>query len=148
MNIDFSASPGFSAYVVLLLISGVAMLVIAALNSGGQSAGWRIFNAVVGVAFLGYGVYLAFVFTGGTYLIVFKAFILPIVLIVNFFRSLRARNTDAAAPSPYVPAQQYDAAAPSPYLPAQQPYGQVPQYQPVQPPAQPNQPPVPQAPQG
>lgn len=143
MNIDFSNSPGFSTYVVLLLVSGIAMLVIAALNSSGQTAGWRIFNAVVGVAFFGYGIYLAFIFTGGTYFILFKAFILPIMLLVNFFRSLKSRPTDAAAPQTYVAAQavaqQYDAAAPYASAP--------PQTTPYQP-TQPAQPPVPPAPQG
>ncbi|WP_152628001.1 hypothetical protein [Streptacidiphilus neutrinimicus] len=169
MNIDFSSSPGFSAYVVLLLVSGIAMLVIAALNSSGQTTGWRIFNAIVGVGFFGYGIYLGFVFTGGSYLILFKVFILPVALIVNFFRSRKSRHADAAAPQAYVPTQgapqPYDAAAP--YVPTQgapQPYDaaapyayapQAPQqpmpqqttpYQPTQP--QGVQPPVPQAPQG
>ncbi|WP_052434910.1 hypothetical protein [Streptacidiphilus melanogenes] len=149
MNIDFSSSPGFSAYVVLLLISGIAMLVIAALNSSGQTTGWRIFNAVVGVGFFGYGIYLGFVFTGGSYLILFKVFILPVALIVNFFRSRKSRQTDAAAPQMYVPTQgvpqQYDAAAPYAYTP-QAPV--TPQQTTPYQPTQPAQPPVPQAPQG
>jgi hypothetical protein len=145
LNIDFSNSPGFSAYVVLLMISGIAMLIIAALNSSGQTAGWRIFNAIVGVGFFGYGIYLGFIFTGGSYLVLFKVFILPIALIVNFFRSRKSRQADAAAPQMYVPAQgmpqPYDAAAPYASLPQQ-----TTPFQPTQPQAV--QPPVPQAPQG
>ena len=151
MNIDFSNSPGFSAYVVLLLVSGIAMLIIAALNSSGQTAGWRIFNAIVGVGFFGYGIYLGFVFTGGSYLILFKVFILPVALIVNFFRSRKSRQSDAAAPQMYVPTQgmpqqPYDAAAPYASVPQQQMPQQTTPYQPTQPQAA--QPPVPQAPQG
>jgi hypothetical protein len=139
LNIDFSNSPGFSSYVVLLLVSGAAMLVIAALNSSGQTVGWRIFNAIVGIGFFGYGIYLGFIFTGTSYIILFKVFILPVVLIVNFFRSRKSRQADAAAPQMYVPTQgapqPHDAAAPYASLPQQT----VPQ--------QPAQPPVPQAPQ-
>ncbi|MEY9874428.1 hypothetical protein ABH931_003923 [Streptacidiphilus sp. MAP12-33] len=145
MNLDFSNSPGFSTYVILLLISGIAMLVIAALNSSGQTVGWRIFNAVVGVAFLGYGVYLAFIFTGGTYFIVFKAFILPVVLLVNFLRSRKSRSTDAAAPQMYIPPQ--GGGAPQQPYDAAAPYASLPQaaapYQPYD-----AAPPPPQAPQG
>ncbi|WP_152648391.1 hypothetical protein [Streptacidiphilus anmyonensis] len=146
MNIDFSNSPGFSSYVVLLLVSGIAMLVIAALNSSGQTTGWRIFNAVVGVGFFGYGIYLGFIFGGGTYIVLFKVFILPLALIVNFFRSMKSRRTDAAAPQAYVPAQPYDAAAPYASLPQQPVPQQTTAYQPTQ--SQAVQPPVPQAPRG
>ncbi|MEZ0065451.1 putative membrane protein SirB2 [Streptacidiphilus sp. MAP12-20] len=131
MNIDFSNSPGFSSYVVLLLISGIAMLVISAINAGGQSVGWRIFNVLVGLAFVGYGFYLGFIFTGGTYWIIFKVFILPVVLIANFFKSMNSRRqTDAArltAPQAYMPQQpmpQPD--APYAAQPVAQPYDQFP----------------------
>ncbi|WP_174805553.1 hypothetical protein [Kitasatospora sp. MMS16-BH015] len=93
MNLDFSAEPLFSWYVLLLFVSGVAMLAIAAANTGALSTGWRIFNAVAGVGFVGYGVYLGFVFQGGSYIIFFKAFILPVVMIVNFCRGLAAKRT-------------------------------------------------------
>lgn len=56
MNLDFSADPLFSWYVVLLIISGVAMIVIGAAN--GLSTGWRVFNALAGIGFIGYGIYL------------------------------------------------------------------------------------------
>ena len=98
------------------------------------------------MAFFGYGIYLAFIFTGGTYFILFKAFILPVVLIVNFFRSLKSRKTDVAAPQMYVPQQQYDAAAPYASVPQTLVPQQTTPYQPTQ--VQAVQPPVPQAPQG
>jgi hypothetical protein len=91
VNIDFSAEPLFSWYVVLLLISGVAMVVIALTNiRGALSTGWRAFNAIAGLGFVGYGIYLGFVFQGGTYFIFFKAFILPVAMIVQWVRSLGA----------------------------------------------------------
>jgi hypothetical protein len=112
VNIDFSADPLFSWYVVLLLFSGVAMLVIGSVNARCLSTGWRVFNVVAGLGFVGYGVYLGFVFQGGHYIIFFKAFILPIALIVQWVKSLSSRK---AAP----PQQTY----PSPYLQQQAPQG-------------------------
>ncbi|GJF32174.1 hypothetical protein KNE206_48740 [Kitasatospora sp. NE20-6] len=117
MNLDFSAEPLFSWYVVLLIISGIAMVGIGAVNFGGLSAGWRVFNVLAGVGFVGYGVYLGFIFEGGEYIIFFKAFILPVLMIINFVRSLSARSK-AAAPVQFVPAQQ--APAPGQSVPAQQ----------------------------
>ncbi|MDH6576472.1 hypothetical protein [Kitasatospora sp. MAP5-34] len=99
MNLDFSAEPLFSWYVVLLCFSGIAMIVIGAVKSAALSTGWRIFNVVAGLGFVGYGVYLGFIFQGGHYVIFFKAFILPVMMIVNFFRSLGARSK-TSAPQP------------------------------------------------
>jgi len=102
VNLDFSADPTFSWYVVLLFISGIAMIIIGAVNTGKLSVGWRIFNTLAGLGFLGYAVYLGFIFQGGHYILFFKAFILPVLLIINFIRSLAGRrkaNTAAATPS-------------------------------------------------
>jgi hypothetical protein len=112
LNFDFSAQPLFSWYVVLLLISGVVMVGIGAVNLGGLSTGWRIFNAIAGVGFIGYGIYLGFFFEGVSYIIFFKAFIVPVVAIVNFVRSLGARTTTGAMPQPAGPVQ------PAPEAPA------------------------------
>jgi hypothetical protein len=103
VNLDFSAEPLFSWYVVLLLISGVAMTAIGAASFGGLSTGWRVFNVLAGVGFVGYGIYLGFIFEGGSYIIFFKAFILPVVMIVNFVRSIGARDKAAAGPVPPPP---------------------------------------------
>lgn len=97
MNIDFSNDASFSWYVVLLIFSGLVMLVMSGFGSHAQSAGMRVLNLIVGLGFLGYGVYLGFIFKGGSYLIFFKAFILPIVLVINFFRSLATRRNGSAA---------------------------------------------------
>ncbi|MGK4582220.1 hypothetical protein [Kitasatospora sp. HPMI-4] len=110
MNLDFSAEPLFSWYAVLLFGSGIAMLVIASVNSSGLSTGWRVFNAIAGVGFVGYAVYLGFIFEGGHYIIFFKAFILPVMMVVNFVRSMANRQKVVA---PAVPA----AAAAAPAAP-------------------------------
>lgn len=119
MNLDFSAEPLFSWYVVLLFISGAAMLILGVVNAGGLSKGWRAFNVIAGLGFMGYGIYLGFIFQGGTYIVFFKAFILPIMVIVNFFRSLSRRKATPApqpmaAPAPYPMAGQQPMAAPQP----------------------------------
>ncbi|MFG2819510.1 hypothetical protein ACGFX4_08800 [Kitasatospora sp. NPDC048365] len=133
MNIDFSLEPLFSWYVVLLIVSGIAMTGIGAMGNSGLSNGWRIFNGVAGVGFVGYGIYLGFIFEGGTYVIFFKAFILPVVMIINFVRSLSNRNQAAAqppvqfqqpfpqpeAPQAPVPAQAQAPAQAQPQAPAQ-----------------------------
>jgi len=104
VNLDFGAEPLFSWYVVLLAVSGIAMVAIGAINFGALSIGWRIFNAVAGVGFFGYAVYLGFIFEGGEYVLFFKAFILPVVMVINFVRSLAAKNA-AGAPQPAPVAQ-------------------------------------------
>ncbi|MET9874798.1 hypothetical protein ABZZ36_09265 [Actinacidiphila glaucinigra] len=104
VNLDFSAEPLFSWYVVLLIISGIAMIIIGAVNSSGLSNGWRAFNVIAGLAFTGYGIYLGFIFEGGEYFIFFKAFILPGLVVVNFFRAMAARSSAPAAPQQMVPA--------------------------------------------
>ncbi|GAA1409740.1 hypothetical protein GCM10009639_60240 [Kitasatospora putterlickiae] len=165
MNLDFDAEPLFSWYVVLLAISGIALLVIGAVNLGGLKIGWRILNVLAGLGFTGYAYYLAFVFEGGEYTLFFKAFILPVALIANAVKALLARSetpavppVPAPSPSPYQPNAQYQSNAqyqpntqyPSnaPYQPNAQ-YPQAPQYpqaSPYQPQAAPYQPQAPQAP--
>ncbi|MYU04035.1 hypothetical protein GTY81_09065 [Streptomyces sp. SID8366] len=127
MNLDFSAEPLFSWYVVLLFISGAAMLILGVVNAGGLSKGWRAFNVIAGLGFMGYGIYLGFIFQGGSYLIFFKAFILPVMVVVNFFRSRSHRKAMAAqkpmgAPQP-MPAPYPMAGQPPMGAPAPQPMG-------------------------
>ncbi|MFD5175301.1 hypothetical protein ACFWM1_05775 [Nocardia sp. NPDC058379] len=76
----------FDWYVGLLAFSGIAMIVMANVK-GGQSEFAQVLNAVFGIGFLGYAGYLAFVFDGGSYLIFFQAFILPVLLLINFVKS-------------------------------------------------------------
>jgi len=127
VNIDFSAHPGFSAYVLLLMVAGVAMLIIASPTVKRQRTLSRVLNAAFGAGFLGYGIYLAFMFKGGHYVIFFQAFILPILLISRTIRGAAASPPPApsvyppAAPAQYPPAglTAYPAAAPAQYSPAQ-----------------------------
>ncbi len=112
MNLDFGLEPVFSWYVVLLCLSGVVMVALAAIKAGEQSMGSRALGAVAGVGFLGYGIYLGFIFDGGSYMMFFQAFILPVGLIVNFIRSMLAKNEAAQQQYPGVHPQQ-QASAPT-----------------------------------
>jgi hypothetical protein len=93
VNIDFGLDAAFSWYVVLLGLSGVVMVAMAAVKSNDQSDGARVISALAGLAFLGYGLYLAFIFEGGTYWMFFQAFFLPALLVVNFVRSTVAKRS-------------------------------------------------------
>jgi hypothetical protein len=88
----------FQIYVLLLIVSGVAMLVLAGINSG-QVTRRRVWSAILGAVFTIYGLYLLLFFRGGHYLLFFYVFILPIVMIIQFFRDrsrFRARQMRAA----------------------------------------------------
>ncbi|BBH16867.1 hypothetical protein Back2_11540 [Nocardioides baekrokdamisoli] len=99
-NLDFTDNSTFSWYVVLLIGTGIAMCVLAGLAAKPSA---KLLNLVFGIGFVGYGVYLGWMFHGGTYLIFFKAFILPVVLIFSTVRGgLRTRREAKGAQ--YVPA--------------------------------------------
>ncbi|WP_406199265.1 hypothetical protein OH807_16490 [Kitasatospora sp. NBC_01560] len=142
MNLDFTAEPLFSWYVLLLAFSGIAMVVLGAINlGGGLSGGWRAINVLGGIAFAGYAYYLAFVFEGNEYRIFFQAFILPVLLIANAVKAMLARgNTPAPQPvpgaAPYNPNAAYNPNAP--YDPNAQAQAQPNPYAQGAPVAQPN----------
>jgi hypothetical protein len=82
----------FLGYIALLAICGVIMLVLAAIGLG-QSGGERILNGVLGIGFLGYAGYLFFVFDGGSVLIFWYVFILPVLLIFRAIKGAFSRRT-------------------------------------------------------
>ncbi|MFD8706360.1 hypothetical protein ACFV1W_27775 [Kitasatospora sp. NPDC059648] len=113
-NLDFSADPMFSWYVVLLAFSGITMVVLGVLPLRGLKAGLRIINIVIGIAFAGYAYYLAFDFEGTTYRIFYQALILPVAMIVATVKAVVERSNEKNRPTP--PAGAYDPNAP--YSPA------------------------------
>lgn len=131
MNIDFANHAGFSIYVLLLMFSGAVMLFMASPVVRFERTFLRVLNTLFGFGFLAYGFYLAFLFQGGTYIIFFKAFILPALMVVNTIRASKqptqpqaplAALTYPGQPNPY--AQHPHAAPvvePSPYAPPTQP---------------------------
>ena len=87
----------FDFYWILLVISGILMLGIGASGFGRATKGVRIVNVLFGAGFIGYGLYLGLFFTGGTYIIFFKAFIVPVLLVVN---AIRSKSAQSKAPPP------------------------------------------------
>ncbi len=103
MNIDFGQHPGFSAYVLLLIGTGIAMMLMTSIGRAGR--GLRLLNGLFGLGFFGYGFYLAFLFDGGSYVIFFKAFILPVVLVLRTVQSVVGKGRTATVqPAAAVPA--------------------------------------------
>src|SRR6201996_3406134 len=80
----------------------------------GQVTARRIWNAVLGAAFLGYGLYLLLFFQGGHYVMFYYVFVVPILMIVRFFRGRAAyrahqqavASASAASPPPSRPSGQ------------------------------------------
>lgn len=124
MNIDFSQDATFSAYVVALLFSGLALLIASAAAKDRT----RWLDLLFGVGFLGYGFYLGFLFEGGSYQMFFYAFIVPIVMIVRTIKERMAappasEQTDPVAPetvaAPAAAAPE-TVAAPAPAVPVEE----------------------------
>jgi hypothetical protein len=111
----------FVFYTIAFLVSGLLMtfLGVAGFRATGSA---RVLSTVAGLAALGYGAYLAFFFDGGEYLTSRYVFILPIVVIINIFRSRRAAKA-ATAPAvvPQFPQQPVGPSQPFPYGPPPQP---------------------------
>jgi hypothetical protein len=80
----------FNLYIVLLALSGVAMLAMGLVRRG-RSTLSRSINLIMGAIFVGYAIYLEFIFDGGSYLIFFQAFIVPVVMAIDFFRGRTPR---------------------------------------------------------
>jgi hypothetical protein len=92
----------FNAYVLLLIVSGAAMLGMSGVRRG-QVTARRIWNAVLGTVFLLYGLYLLLFFQGGHYVVFFYVFILPILMGIQFFRgrsAYRAKQQGTAVQAP------------------------------------------------
>lgn len=96
-NIDFSNDSMFSWYCVMLAATGLITLGLASVTP--RLSVWpRALVAVLGIASLGYAYYLVYVFHGGTYVISFKIFFLPVFLVGGVLRALAMRRDVKLAP--------------------------------------------------
>src|SRR5262245_12953881 len=94
----------FNLYSVLLAISGILLIVTAATGFGGRSPAARGVNGVFGLAFIGYAIYLQFIFNGGTVFVSYYVFVVPVLLIVQAFRNRAAtKQADARRNQPGYP---------------------------------------------
>ena len=84
----------FLVYIVALAISGILLAILAIGGFGGTSVGMRLLNGLFALGFLGYAVYLFFFFEGGEFRMLWYAFVLPVILIIQ---AIRNRKTSATA---------------------------------------------------
>ena len=89
----------FYVYVLFLIFSGIAMLVMALVKTS-YAKRRQVVNFIFGAGFLVYGLYLLLAFNGGTYFMFYYAFVVPILLIVQFFRDRAAFKSRQTATSP------------------------------------------------
>ena len=86
----------FYVYALFLILSGVAMLVMAFVRTN-YAKRRQVLNFILGGGFTIYGLYLLLAFNGGHYIIFYYVFILPILMIVGFFRDRTAAKSRQAA---------------------------------------------------
>ena len=91
IKLPISGELVFDTYTVLLMISGLLLIIVGAAVSG-PSTGSRVLTVLAGVAFFGYGFYLEFLFTGGTYRIFFYAFVVPVLVTYRAIMAHRAKR--------------------------------------------------------
>jgi predicted lipid-binding transport protein (Tim44 family) len=116
----------FYIYALLLILSGIAMLVMALVRTD-YAKRRQVVNFILGAGFTIYGLYLLLAFQGGHYVIFYYVFVLPILMIVQFFRdrtAARSRRPSPGQPYSPVPGQGYgqasNPASQQGYNPAQQ----------------------------
>jgi hypothetical protein len=86
----------FHVYVLFLIISGIAMLVMGSIRTN-YAKRRRVVNLILGAGYLIYGLYLLLIFKGGTYFMFYYAFVVPVLMIVGFFRDRSTAQARQAA---------------------------------------------------
>jgi hypothetical protein len=89
----------FYGYVLCLIFSGIAMLVMGFVKSSSAKR-LQVVNFILGTVYLIYGLYLLLAFKGGTYHVFVYGFVLPILLVVQFFRDRAAAKSRQMATAP------------------------------------------------
>jgi hypothetical protein len=86
----------FLGYIGALAVSGVILLVLAATGFGATGALVRVLNALFGLGFVGYAVYLLFFFQGGDVAVFYYVFILPVLMLIQAFKGRASKNEQPA----------------------------------------------------
>jgi hypothetical protein len=102
MSIGLGADPLFTAYVAVLVVTGVGTVVFAGTAMGGEATAYRLVAAVAGLGMLGYGAYAALLSSRADDSILWQAFFAPVVLAALVAREVRDRRR-AALDAPPVP---------------------------------------------
>jgi hypothetical protein len=107
-DVNYVSDGTFTAYVVALIVVGVLQIVIAGIGFGSSIAP-RVICAVVGLIFLGYGVYLQFFLPAGKVFAMYPfAFILPLLAIGYLIQSRMVNREDEAAVRAQLAAEKAD----------------------------------------
>ncbi len=89
----------FMTYVIALGVSG-ALLILVALIGFGSTVASRVISGLVGLAFAGYAIYLQFFLADDeTFSMYYYAFIVPILVLIQVFRSRKQKKEEEAAPA-------------------------------------------------
>ena len=89
----------FMTYVIALGVSG-ALLILVALVGFGSTVASRVISGLVGLAFAGYAIYLQFFLADdATFNMYYYAFIVPILVLIQVFRSRKQKKEEEAAPA-------------------------------------------------
>jgi hypothetical protein len=90
----------FMTYVIALGASGALLLLVAIIGFGSTVAS-RVISALVGLAFAGYAIYLQFFMADdATFNMYYYAFIVPILVIIQVFRSRKQKKEAEAIEAP------------------------------------------------
>jgi TRAP-type C4-dicarboxylate transport system permease small subunit len=97
---------------VALVVAGLLMLVLGSINSG--MGPWaRLGTVALGLAFLGYGLYIYF-FLPESVWIAFYVFVIPVIALAKGIKSLVARHEAAQDAAQLEAQQRRDAQQPTP----------------------------------
>jgi hypothetical protein len=90
----------FMTYVIALGVSGALLLLVAIIGFGSTVAS-RVISALVGLAFAGYAIYLQFFMADdATFNMYYYAFIVPILVLIQVFRSRKQKKEAEATEAP------------------------------------------------
>lgn len=89
-NLDFSNNAGFSWYCIALVVVGIGLILVSALTRT-RTAG-IVVGVLTGAAMLVYGLYLTFIFQGGTYYVSFYVIVAPAVFVLALIRAAKRKS--------------------------------------------------------
>lgn len=93
-NLDFSNNAGFSWYCIALVVVGIGLILVSALTKTRTSG--IVIGVLIGAAMVVYGLYLTFVFQGGTYYISLYVIAAPAVFVLALIRAARRKRVQPA----------------------------------------------------
>jgi hypothetical protein len=95
-DVTVVSDSAFMTYVIALGVSG-ALLILVALVGFGSTVASRVISGLVGLAFAGYAIYLQFFMADdATFSMYYYAFIVPVLVLIQVFRSRKQKKEEAS----------------------------------------------------